>query len=259
MSATVENLSKVFASGTANAKVALRNITFELDDGDFAVVVGSNGAGKSTLLDSLAGEVAIDTGRILVDHQECQTWPVYKRADRISRVFQNPMLGTAPSLSIEENLAIAFRRGKRKTLRPGLDKKSREYFRERISILGLGLENRLTEKVEFLSGGQRQSLTLIMASLVPPRLLLLDEHTAALDPRAAELVLNLTIDAVGKDAITTIMVTHNMQHALQCGNRLFMMHEGEIVLDVKGREKSRLDVNDLIERFQVTDDKMLLS
>ena len=259
MSAQVRNLSKVFSRGTANEKVALQDIEFDLDDGEFAVVIGSNGAGKSTLLNALAGEVVVDSGEILIDRRNVQDQPVYKRAKLVSRVFQDPMLGTAPTLSIEENLAIALRRGRRKTFRLGLSRRDREYFRERISVLGLGLENRLAEKVESLSGGQRQSLTLVMASLVSPRLMLLDEHTSALDPRAAELVLELTSEVVTAGAITTIMVTHNMQHAMQLGSRLFMMHEGEIVLDVGGEEKARLSVNDLVDRFHVTDDKMLLS
>ena len=259
MSAQVRNLSKVFSRGTANEKVALQGIEFDLDDGEFAVVIGSNGAGKSTLLNALAGEVVVDSGEILIDRRNVRDQPVYKRASLVSRVFQDPMLGTAPTLSIEENLAVALRRGRRKTFRLGLSRRDREYFRERISVLGLGLENRLAEKVEFLSGGQRQSLTLVMASLVSPRLMLLDEHTSALDPRAAELVLNLTSDVVTAGAITTIMVTHNMQHAMQLGNRLFMMHEGEIVLDIGGEEKARLTVDDLVDRFHVTDDKMLLS
>lgn len=259
MSVRVRNASKVFSPGTPNEKAALRNIDFALEDGEFAVVIGSNGAGKSTLLNALAGEVAIDSGEILIDRTDVRNQPVYRRASLVSRVFQDPMLGTAPALSIEENLAVASRRGKRKTLRLGLNRRNREYFRERISILGLGLEDRLSEKVQFLSGGQRQSLTLIMASLVSPRLMLLDEHTSALDPRAAELVLKLTSNVVSGDAITTIMVTHNMQHALQFGGRLFMMHEGEIVLDAAPAEKARLTVNDLIGRFRVADDKMLLN
>ena len=259
MSARVRDAGKVFAPGTANEKVALKGIDFGLDDGEFAVVIGSNGAGKSTLLNAIAGEVAIDSGEILIDGRNLASQPVYKRASLVSRVFQDPMFGTAPTLSIEENLAVALRRGRRKTLRPGLRRRDREHFRERISVLGLGLENRLAEKVERLSGGQRQSLTLVMAALAPPRLMLLDEHTSALDPRAAERVLKLTSDVVTGGAITTIMVTHNMQHALELGDRLFMMHEGEIVLDVRGEEKAGLAVNDLIERFHVTDDKMLLS
>ena len=259
MSARVRNVGKVFSPRTANEKIALRGIDFALDDGEFAVVIGSNGAGKSTLLNAVAGEVAIDSGEILIDGRNLRNQPVYRRAGLVSRVFQDPMLGTAPGLSIEENLAVALGRGRRKTFRLGLNRRNREYFRERISVLGLGLENRLEEKVEFLSGGQRQSLTLVMASLVSPRLMLLDEHTSALDPRAAELVLNLTSDVVTEGAITTIMVTHNMQHALDLGDRLFMMHEGAIVLDVGGQEKARLTVNDLVERFHVTDDKMLLS
>lgn len=258
MSVRVANASKVFSPGGPNEKTALRKIDFALDGGEFTVVIGSNGAGKSTLLNALAGEVLVDSGEILIDDRDVGSQPVYKRARLISRVFQDPMLGTAPALSIEENLAVAVRRGKRKTFRLGLNRRKREYFRERISVLGLGLENRLSEKVESLSGGQRQSLTLIMASLLAPRLMLLDEHTSALDPRAAELVLRLTSEVVTENAITTVMVTHNMHHALQYGTRLFMMHEGEIVLDAREAEKSRLTINDLVGRFRVTDDKMLL-
>ena len=259
VSVQVRDVRKVFSPGTPNEKCALRDIDFELDEGDFAVVIGSNGAGKSTLLNALAGETAIDAGRIRIDHRDVGNQPVHKRASLVSRVFQDPLLGTAPSLSIEENLTVACARGRRKTLRLGLNRRRREFFRERISILGLGLEDRLADKVELLSGGQRQSLTLVMASLVAPRLMLLDEHTSALDPRAAELVLRLTSEVVSEESITTIMVTHNMQHALEFGNRLFMMHEGEFVLDATQREKSRLTVSDLVERFHVTDDKMLLS
>ena len=259
LSVLVHDVSKVFSPGTPNEKTALRNIAFDLDDGEFAVVIGSNGAGKSTLLNALAGEISIDSGGIQIDGRDVRNQPVHRRASLVSRVFQDPMLGTAPALSVEENLAVASRRGKRKTLRLGLNRRNRETFRERIHVLGLGLENRLSEKVQFLSGGQRQSLTLVMASLLSPRLMLLDEHTSALDPRAAELVLKLTAEVVAADAITTIMVTHNMQHALEFGNRLFMMHEGEIVLDAREEEKSRLTVADLVGRFHVTDDKMLLA
>ena len=258
MSVRVLEASKVFSPGTPNEKTALRNVDFALEDGEFAVVIGSNGAGKSTLLNALAGEVPIDSGAILIDGRNVGNQPVYRRAKLISRVFQDPMLGTAPELSIEENLAVAARRGRRKTFRLGLNRRNREYFRERISVLGLGLENRLSEKVRSLSGGQRQSLTLIMAALLAPRLMLLDEHTSALDPRAAELVLKLTSDVVTGEAITTLMVTHNMQHALCLGTRLFMMHEGGIVLDATAEEKAGLTVNDLVGRFHVTDDKMLL-
>ena len=259
VSVQVRDARKVFSPGTPNEKTALRNVSFELEEGDFAVVIGSNGAGKSTLLNALAGAISIDSGRILIDRRDVGNQPVYKRANLVSRVFQDPTLGTAPSLSIEENLSVASKRGGRRTLRLGLNRHNRERFRERVSILGLGLENRLSEKVNLLSGGQRQSLTLVMASLVAPRLMLLDEHTSALDPRAAELVLKLTSDVVSTESITTIMVTHNMQHALEFGNRLFMMHEGELVLDATGPEKSRLTVKDLVDRFHVTDDKLLLS
>ncbi len=258
MSVEVRSVGKVFSPGTPNERIALRNVDFALEDGEFAVVIGSNGAGKSTLLNALAGEVPIDAGRILIDRNDVGGQPVHRRASLISRVFQDPMLGTAPGLSIEENLAVAARRGRRKTFRLGLNRSNRERFRERMSTLGLGLENRLSEKVQFLSGGQRQSLALVMAALLAPRLMLLDEHTSALDPRAAELVLNLTADVVTGEAITTLMVTHNMQHALRFGTRLFMMHEGAIVLDVAADEKSGLTVSDLVERFHVTDDNLLL-
>ena len=258
MSVRVRDVSKVFSPGTPNEKTALKDIDFALEDGEFAVVIGSNGAGKSTLLNALAGEAAVDSGEIRIDGRDMRNQPVYRRASLVSRVFQDPMLGTAPTLSIEENLALAARRGRRKTLRLGLNRRNRDDFRERISVLGLGLENRLSEKVQLLSGGQRQSLTLVMASLTAPRLMLLDEHTSALDPRAAELVLKLTRAVVAGDAITTLMVTHNMQHALQFGGRLLMMREGRIVLDAAGEEKARLTVADLVGRFRVADDKMLL-
>ena len=258
MSVRIDSASKVFSPNTPNEKTALRNVDFALEDGEFAVVIGSNGAGKSTLLNALAGEVPIDSGEILIDGQDVRNQPVHRRARLISRVFQDPMLGTAPALSVEENLAVASRRGKRKRFRLGLNRRNREHFRDRIAVLGLGLEDRLSEKVQSLSGGQRQSLTLIMAALVAPRLMLLDEHISALDPRAAELVLKLTSDVVTGESITTLMVTHNMQHALRFGTRLFMMHEGEIVLDAAAEEKSGLTVNDLVGRFRVTDDKMLL-
>ena len=258
MSVRVSGANKVFSRGTPNEKMALRNVDLTLEDGEFAIVIGSNGAGKSTLLNALAGEVSIDSGEILIDGRDVGDEPVYRRAKLVSRVFQDPMLGTAPELSIEENLAVAARRGKRKRFRLGLNRRNREYFREKIAVLGLGLESRLSEKVESLSGGQRQSLTLIMASLQAPRLMLLDEHTSALDPRAAELVLKLTSEVVRGEAITTLMVTHNMQHALRFGSRLFMMHEGGIVLDAGTEEKTGLTVSDLVGRFQVTDDKMLL-
>jgi len=258
LSVRVRDVSKVFSPGTPNEKTALKDIDFALEDGEFAVVIGSNGAGKSTLLNALAGEAAVDSGEIRIDGRDMRNQPVYRRASLVSRVFQDPMLGTAPTLSIEENLALAARRGRRKTLRLGLNRRNRDDFRERISVLGLGLEDRLSEKVQLLSGGQRQSLTLVMASLTAPRLMLLDEHTSALDPRAAELVLKLTRAVVAGDAITTLMVTHNMQHALQFGDRLLMMREGRIVLDAAAEEKARLTVADLVGRFRVADDKMLL-
>ncbi len=259
MSVRVRDASKVFSSGTANERVALRGIDIALRDGDFAVVIGSNGAGKSTLLNAIAGVVGIDSGEILIDGRDVGRQPVHKRARLISRVFQDPTVGTAPGLSIEENLAVASWRGKRKGFRLGLNRRNREFFRERVSVLGLGLEGRLSEKVDSLSGGQRQSLALIMAALRAPRLMLLDEHISALDPRAADLVLRLTAELVAREAITTIMVTHNMQHALRFGNRLVMMHEGRVALDAAADVKAELTVADLVARFGVTDDKMLLS
>ena len=254
----VDGIKKTFNFGRASEKVALTGVSFHLQPGDFAVVIGSNGAGKSTLLNALAGEVVVDHGSININGQSVEYWPVHRRARFISRVFQDPMLGTAPSLSIEENLALALLRGKPKGLRRGLNQRYRVLFRERLALLGLGLENRLNEKVEMLSGGQRQSLTLIMATLVVPKLLLLDEHTAALDPRAGELVMKATIEAIKENAITTLMVTHNMEQAIQYGNHLLMMHDGKVILDIKGGEKANLTVSDLIKKFHITSDKMLL-
>lgn len=258
MAVRVEDLRKTFNFGTVSEKKSLTGVSFDLQPGDFAVVIGSNGAGKSTLLNALAGEVVVDHGSINISGQSVESWPTHKRARFISRVFQDPMLGTAPPLSIEENLALALLRGTPKGIKRSLNQHYRALFRERLAFLKLGLENRLKEKVEMLSGGQRQSLTLIMATLVVPKLLLLDEHTAALDPRAGELVMKATIEAISENAITTLMVTHNMEQAIQCGNRLLMMHEGRIILDIRDEEKNSLTVSELIEKFHVASDKMLL-
>ena len=255
----IREVFKTFNPGTVQQKQALDGISFELEKGDFAVVIGSNGAGKSTLLNAVAGEVHVDAGQITVAGERLQRLPAYRRAAFISRVFQDPMLGTAAPLTIEENLAVALRRGRRRRLLPSVRRSDRDLFRERLSMLGLGLESRLMDSVQLLSGGQRQSLTLVMATLTDPRLLLLDEHTAALDPRAAGLVMKATIDTVERNPITTLMVTHNMDHAVAYGNRLMMMHEGRIILDAVGEEKLKLTVQELVERFHaVVSDRMLL-
>lgn len=256
----VESISKTFNPGAIEENTALNNISVHLKPGDFTVVIGSNGAGKSTMLNALAGEILIDAGNIWIDSENVSRWPAHRRARLVSRVFQDPMLGTAAALTIEENLAIALGRGKRRSFGQSIRRKDREHFRERLSQLGLGLENRLTDRVDLLSGGQRQSLTLIMATLVEPELLLLDEHTAALDPRAAELVLKTTVETINRSKITTLMVTHNMDHAITYGNRLLMMHEGQIIFDAQGSEKSSLTVEGLIEKFHtVVSDRMLLN
>lgn len=256
----VEDIHRTFHPGTVQEKRALRGIDFALNPGDFAVVIGSNGAGKSTLLNALAGEIAIDSGRICADGIDVHHWPTHRRAKLISRVFQDPMMGTAAALTIEENLSIAGRRGHRRGLRLSIRKGDRDIFRENLSTLGLGLEDRLADRVDLLSGGQRQSLTLVMATLNQPRLLLLDEHTAALDPRAAELVMKATTETVEKNATTTLMVTHNMSHAITFGNRLLMIHEGQVILDAAGDEKAKLTAAGLVERFHdVVSDRMMLN
>ena len=261
----IENVHKTFNAGTINEKHALRGVSLTLNDGDFVTVIGGNGAGKSTLLNAVAGAWPIDSGSIAIDDINLAHLPEYRRAKYIGRVFQDPMMGTATDMWIEENLALSMRRGTMRTLRPGITKKEREIYKERLSILGLGLEERLTSKVGLLSGGQRQALTLLMASLKKPRLLLLDEHTAALDPKTASKVLEATDRIVSKDNLTTIMITHNMKDAIVHGNRLIMMHEGQIILDISGPEKQQLTVEDLLRQFekvsgeQFASDKALLS
>ena len=260
----IQQVRKTFNAGTVNEKVALRGVSLHLDDGDFVTVIGGNGAGKSTLLNTVAGTYLPDGGSITIDGLDVTRLPEHKRAKYIGRVFQDPMTGTAGTMQIEENLALARRRGARRTLRPGITRGERSEYRELLKILDLGLEDRLTAKVGLLSGGQRQALTLLMASLVKPKLLLLDEHTAALDPKTAAKVLEATEKIVRRDHLTTLMITHNMRDAIAHGNRLIMMYEGQIVLDISGEEKSRLTVEDLLEKFgQVTgsdeaDDTLLL-
>ncbi|MBQ5928088.1 MAG: ABC transporter ATP-binding protein [Oscillibacter sp.] len=261
----VNNIYKTFNPGTVNQKTALNGVSLHLAPGDFVTVIGGNGAGKSTLLNAVAGVWKVDSGTISIDGVDLTHMPEHKRARYIGRVFQDPMMGTAATMQIEENLALAARRGKARTLRPGITKADREEYIERLKILDLGLENRLTSKVGLLSGGQRQALTLLMASLRKPKLLLLDEHTAALDPKTAAKVLDATEKIVTRDNLTTLMITHNMKDAIQHGNRLIMMYNGHIVIDVSGEEKKKLTVPQLLELFSKVSgsdeasDKLLLS
>jgi putative tryptophan/tyrosine transport system ATP-binding protein len=251
-------LRKAFHPGTPNQRLALADVTLDLGAGDFAVVIGSNGAGKSTLLNAIAGEVRIDAGRIAIDGRDVTGQPTHRRAASIARVFQDPAIGTAGPMTIEENLALAERRGARNGLRLGLSTSARRRYRDRLAELGLGLETRLGQKAELLSGGQRQSLALLMAVLTTPKLLLLDEHTAALDPKTADIVMRATTEAVARDRLTTLMVTHNMEHALRYGNRLVMMNEGRIVFEARNGAKAALTVEGLVSRFHLASDRMLL-
>ena len=261
----IENVCKTFNAGTVNEKVALQGLTLHLKEGDFVTVIGGNGAGKSTMLNAVTGVFGMDSGKILIDGVDVSHLPEYKRAKFIGRVFQDPMMGTAATMQIEENLALAARRGKPRTLRIGITKAEREEYREKLKILDLGLEDRLTAKVGLLSGGQRQALTLLMATLQKPKLLLLDEHTAALDPKTAAKVLDATQKIVEKDHLTTLMITHNMRDAIAYGNRLIMMYNGHIVVDVSGEEKKNLTVEQLLNLFSQAsgsdevDDKLVLS
>ena len=261
----IKEIYKTFNAGTINEKRAMNGVSLTLNDGDFVTVIGGNGAGKSTLLNLVAGVYPVDSGTISIDGQDVTRLPEHKRAKFIGRVFQDPMMGTAATMQIEENLALAARRGQGRSLRPGITRAEREQYKELLKILDLGLEDRLTSKVGLLSGGQRQALTLLMAALKRPKLLLLDEHTAALDPGTAEKVLKITRDVVAQHSITTLMVTHNMKNALELGNRTLMMDSGHIVLDVQGEERAGMTVNDLLERFRagagkdLDNDRILLS
>ena len=261
----VQKISKTFNPGTINEKKALSGLSLHLDPGDFVTVIGSNGAGKSTLLNAIAGVWPVDEGRIVLDGIDITALPEHKRAFLIGRVFQDPMLGTAPNMQLEENLALARRRGQRRGLRWEVTREEREEYHERLKSLGLGLEDRLTARVGLLSGGQRQAVTLLMASLCKPKLLLLDEHTAALDPATARKVLELSDSIVRENQLTTLMITHNMSDAIRHGNRLIMMNEGQIIFDVSGEEKSRLTKRELMDKFtqlsgaQMENDAMLLS
>ena len=261
----IKNISKTFNPGTINEKRALTNVSLTLNDGAFVTVIGGNGAGKYTLLNAIAGVWPVDSGSISIDGQDVTGLPDYRRAKLIGRVFQDPMTGTAATMQIDENLALAKRRGRRRGLRWGVTQAERGEYRERLKLLNLGLEDRMTSKVGLLSGGQRQALTLLMATLQKPKLLLLDEHTAALDPKTAEKVLNATERIIDEDHLTALMITHNMRDAIAHGNRLIMMHEGHIIFDVSGEDKKNLKVSQLLEKFEeaageeFSNDRMMLS
>lgn len=246
----VKNISIVFNEDTPDEKRALQTINLELEKGDFVTVIGSNGAGKSTLMNVISGNLIPDAGDVFINGNQVVHLPEYKRSKFIGRVFQDPMAGTAPSMTIEENLAMAYARDKKRKLKPGVTKKRKELFKEYLTTLNLGLENRLNAKVGLLSGGERQALSLLMATFTEPDILLLDEHTAALDPSRAELIINITKDVVKKFELTTLMVTHNMQQALDLGNRLIMMDKGQIIFDVSGDEKKRLTIENLLNEFR---------
>ena len=258
-------VKKTFNAKTVNEKVALAGVNLHLNDGDFVTVIGGNGAGKSTTLNAIAGVWPVDEGQIILDGVDITHLSEHRRAGMLGRVFQDPMTGTAATMQIEENLALAARRGEKRTLRAGITRAEREQYREKLKTLGLGLEDRMTSKVGLLSGGQRQALTLLMATLKKPKLLLLDEHTAALDPRTAEKVLTLSRQIIEENNLMTMMVTHNMRDAIAYGNRLIMMHEGRVILDIAGEEKKKLTVENLLEQFarvsgdEFANDRALLS
>ena len=254
----LKGVSMTFNMGTVNEKKALIDIDFTIEDGDFITVIGGNGAGKSTLLNVIAGVYLPEKGSVVLGGRDITRLPEHKRAKYLGRVFQDPMMGTAASMEIQENLALANRRGKMRGLRWGVGKKEKAFFKQKLEFLGLGLEDRMTAKVGLLSGGQRQALTLLMATLKRPELLLLDEHTAALDPKTAARVLDVTEELTSGEKLTTLMITHNMKDAIRYGNRLIMMHEGRIIYDVRGEEKSKLSVADLLDKFKIQSDKMLM-
>lgn len=245
----VNGIYKTFNKGTINEKKALNGVDLVLNEGDFVTIIGGNGAGKSTLLNSICGVFPIDKGSIFIDNTNVTKLPEYKRAKYLGRVFQDPMMGTAADMWIEENMSLAYRRGKKRGLKWAITNKEREMYKEMLSHLGLGLENRLSSKVGLLSGGQRQALTLLMAVMQQPKLLLLDEHTAALDPKTAATVLELSDKFISESNLTAMMITHNMNDAIKHGNRLIMMHEGRIIYDVSGEEKMNLTVDDLLKKF----------
>ncbi|QRI92860.1 ABC transporter ATP-binding protein [Delftia lacustris] len=261
---SAQQLEITFNPGTPIETRALRGMSLDIPDGQFVTVIGSNGAGKSTFLNAVSGDLSVDKGRIEIAGQDMTRLPVWARSERVARVFQDPMAGTCEDLSIEENMALAQRRGTFRRLSRAVKAEMRDNFRERLSILGLGLENRLTDRIGLLSGGQRQAVSLLMAALQPSRILLLDEHTAALDPRTADFVLQLTARIVSEAKLTTMMVTHSMRQALDVGERTVMLHQGQVVLDVSGEERARMDVPDLLQMFEkvrgekLADDALLL-
>ncbi|MEE0297792.1 MAG: ABC transporter ATP-binding protein, partial [Christensenellales bacterium] len=261
----INHIAKTFNPGTITEKRALTDVDLKLNEGDFVTIIGGNGAGKSTTLNAVAGVFTVDKGTIEVDGVDVTRLPEFKRAKYLGRVFQDPMTGTAATMNIEENMALAMRRGEKRTLRWGISNMERDMYREQLRTLGLGLEDRMSSKVGLLSGGQRQALTLLMAALRTPKLLLLDEHTAALDPKTAAKVLELTEKIVAEQKLTAMMVTHNMKDAIAMGNRLIMMNAGRVVVDVRGEEKKKLTREDLMQLFEkaagqeIANDRMLLS
>ena len=260
----LKGVNKTFNPGTINEKRAIIDLDLHINDGDFVTVIGGNGAGKSTILNLISGVIPIDTGSILLENKEISKMKEFKRATFLGRVFQDPMMGTAANMQLQENLAMAYRRGKRRGLAWGITDKEKDLFREKLKVLDLGLEDRLSTKVGLLSGGQRQAVTLLMATLIRPKLLLLDEHTAALDPKTATKVLDVTEELIDHAKITTLMITHNMRDAIRLGNRLIMMNQGRVIYDVEGEEKQNLTVEDLLQKFAVNageeliNDKLLL-
>ena len=260
----VGELQLTFNQGTPIENHVLRGLNLNISEGEFVTIIGSNGAGKSSLLNVISGDLLADSGSVIINGKNVTRWPAWKRAGLVARVFQDPMIGTCENLTIEENLAIAYNRGHSFTLSPALNKKLRGIFKEKLATLNLGLENRLSDMMGLLSGGQRQAVSLLMSTLQPSKILLLDEHTAALDPKTAQFVLDLTDEIVSQNHLTTMMVTHSMKQALEYGNRTVMLHQGQVVLDVSGEERTKLTVNDLLAMFEktrgekVTDDALLL-
>jgi putative ABC transport system ATP-binding protein len=254
----LEGVTKIFNRGSIDEKVALQHVNLKVEKGEFITIIGSNGAGKTTLLNAVTGSVLVDDGNVVIDGLDVTHLPEFKRGRLIGRVFQNPLMGTASEMTIEENLSMALLRGKPRGLQKGVTKNHRNIYRPILQTLGLGLEDRLTDRVGLLSGGQRQSLAILMATLSLPKILLLDEHAASLDPKTAMVVMDLTERVIKENGLTTLMVTHNMDQAIQHGNRLIMMHEGKIILDVSGGEKSKLTIPEVIQRFGIVDEKLLL-
>jgi putative ABC transport system ATP-binding protein len=255
----VEGVTKIFNQGSIDEKVALQHVNLKVEKGEFVTIIGSNGAGKTTLLNVITGSVLVDDGNVVIDGLDVTPLPEFKRGRFIGRVFQNPLMGTASEMTIEENLSMALLRGKPRGLKKGVTKNHRSIYQPILQTLGLGLEYRLIDRVGLLSGGQRQSLAILMATLSLPKVLLLDEHTASLDPKTATVVMDLTERVIKENGLTTLMVTHNMEQAIRYGNRLVMMHEGKIILDVSGEEKTKLTIPELIQRFGVVDEKLLLA